>query len=64
MIFALYTSFLKSSFFTTFLGLLKSTGTGTNLSTSNLYTSFFKLLKLVSIFSISQYVIYLHQVLN
>ena len=34
-ILALYTSFLTTSFFTTSLSLLKSTGTGTNLSTSN-----------------------------
>ena len=37
-ILALYTSFLTTSFFTTLLSLLKSTGTGTNLSTSNLST--------------------------
>ena len=34
-ILALYTSFLTTSFFTTSLSLLKSTGTGTNLSTSS-----------------------------
>ena len=33
-ILALYTSFLVTSFFTTSLSLLKSTGAGTNLSTS------------------------------
>ena len=38
LILALYTSFLTTSFFTTSLSLLKSTGTGTNLSTSNLST--------------------------
>ena len=37
-------------FFTTSLSLLKSTGTGTNLSTSNLSTLLFKLLKLVGTF--------------
>ena len=35
----LYTSFLMTSFFTTLLSLLKSAGTGTNLSTSNFYFS-------------------------
>ena len=34
-ILALYTSFLTTSFFTLSLSLLKSTGAGTNLSTSN-----------------------------
>ena len=38
LILALYTSFLATSFFTAFLSLLKSTGTGTNLSKSNLST--------------------------
>ena len=42
--------FLATSFFTASLSLLKSTGTGTNLSTSNLSTLFFKLLKLVGTF--------------
>ena len=37
-ILALYTSFLTTSFFTTLLSLLKSRGTSTNLSTSNLST--------------------------
>ena len=37
--------FLATSFFTTSLSLLKSTGTGTNLSISNLSTSVFKLAK-------------------
>ena len=41
-----YTSFFTTSFFTTSLSLLKST----NLSTSNLFTLFFKLLKLVGRF--------------
>ena len=38
LISALYTSFLTTSFFTTPLNLLKSTGTSTSLSTSNLST--------------------------
>ena len=38
LILASYISFLTTSFFTTSLSLLKSTGTGTNLSTSNLST--------------------------
>ena len=37
-ILALYTSFLTTSFFTTSLSLIKSKGTGTNLSTCNLST--------------------------
>ena len=49
-ILALYTSFL-TKFFTTSLSLFKSTGTGTNLSTSNLSTLLFiKLLKLLGSF--------------
>ena len=40
-----YAVFLTTSFFTTSLSLLKSTGTGTNLSISNLSTSVFKLAK-------------------
>ena len=36
LILALYTYFLTTSFFSALLNLLKSTGTGTNLSTSNL----------------------------
>ena len=40
-----YKVFLTTSFFTTTLNLLKSTGTGTNLSISNLFTSVFKLPK-------------------
>ena len=47
---ALYTSFLITSFFTTSLSLLKSTGTGTNLSASNLSSLLLKWLKLVSTF--------------
>ena len=42
-----YTSFLTTSFFTISLSLLKSTGTGFNLSISNLLTSVFKLAKFV-----------------
>ena len=42
-----YKSFLTTSFFTTPLSLLKSTGTGTNLSISNLSTLVFKLAKFV-----------------
>ena len=38
LILALHASFLTTSFFTTSLSLLKSTGTGTNLSTSDLST--------------------------
>ena len=40
-----YKFFLTTWFFTTSLRLLKSTGTGTNLSISNLSTSVFKLAK-------------------
>ena len=49
----LYACFFTTSVFTTSLGLLKSTVTGTNLSTSNLSTLLFKLLKLVYSLSIS-----------
>ena len=42
--------FLTISFFTTSLSLLKSTGTGANLSTSNLSTLLFKLLNLPDTF--------------
>ena len=38
-----YAVFLTMSFFATSLSLLKSTGTGANLSISNLSTSVFKL---------------------
>ena len=40
-----WTVFLTASFFTTLLSLIKSTGTGTNLSISNLSGSVFKLAK-------------------
>ena len=45
LILELYTSFSTTPFFTASLSLLKSTGTGTNLSTSNLSTLDFKLAK-------------------
>ena len=49
-----YSVFLTTSFFTTLLSLLKSTGTGANLSISNLSTLLFKLLKLFGkIFNLS-----------
>ena len=40
-----YTAFLTTSCFTTSLSLLKSIGTGTYLSMSNLLTSVFRLAK-------------------
>ena len=46
LILALYTSFLTTSFFTTSYSQLKSIGTGTTLSISNLSTLLFKLFKL------------------
>ena len=50
----LYTSFLTTSFFAATLSLLKSTGAGTNLTTSNVSTLFFKLFKLLgTIFNLS-----------
>ena len=49
LILAFYTSFL-TSFFTTSLNILKSTGTGTNLSTSSLSTLLFKMFRLVGRF--------------
>ena len=42
-----YTVSLTTSFFTTSLNLLKSTGTGANLSMSNLSTLVFRLAKFV-----------------
>ena len=42
-----YSVFLTTSLLTALLNLLKSAGTGANLSTSNLSTSFFKLAKFV-----------------
>ena len=44
LILALYTSFLTTLIFATSLTLFKSTGTSTNLSTSNYSTWLFKLL--------------------
>ena len=49
LILALYKSFL-TSFFNASLNLLKSTETGTNLSTSNLSSLLFKLLKFLGTF--------------
>ena len=46
----IYTSFLRTSFFTKSLSLFKLTGTDTNLSTSSLSTLLFKLLKLFDTF--------------
>ena len=46
-----YSVFSTTSFFTAPLSLLKSTGAGTNLSTSSLSTLFFKLFKPVRTFS-------------
>ena len=60
-ILALYKSFLMTPFFATSLSLLKSTGTGTNLLTSNLSTLLFKLLEH---FLVYQYLIYLHWILS
>ena len=51
MIVALYSVFLITSIYTAALSLHKSTGTGTNLLTSNLSTLFFKLFKPVGTFS-------------
>ena len=50
LILALHTYLLTTSFFTTSLSLLKSIGTGTNLSTPNLSNLVFKFLKLVGAF--------------
>ena len=55
LILVTYISFL-TTFFHTSLTLLKSAGTGTNSSTSNISTLFFVLLKIVFIC--------LHQILN
>ena len=68
LILALYASFLTTSFFTSSLNLLKSTETITNLSTSNLSTLFIyffsSCLNQLVHFSIYQYLIYLHYILN
>ena len=45
MVLAFYTLFLTTAFFTTTLSLSKSTGTGTNLPTSNLSLLLLKLFK-------------------
>ena len=50
LVLPVYTSFSTTSFFTKSLSLLKSTGIGTNLSSSNLSTLLFKSLKLVGTF--------------
>ena len=50
LVLPVYTSFSTTSFFTKSLSLLKSTGIGTKLSSSNLSTLLFKLLKLVGTF--------------
>ena len=50
-------------FYTTSFSLLKSTWTGTNLSTSNL-PCFSNCSNYLTHFSIYQYLIYLHQILN
>ena len=57
LILALYTSFLTTSFFTALLRLLKSTGTGANLSISNLSDYFFNCLNHLVIFLIYQHLI-------
>ena len=52
---ALYSVFLTTSFSTTLLSLLKSTGTSANLSISNISTLLFKLLKLLGkLFNLSR----------
>ena len=48
LILALFTSFLTTSVAATSLSLLKSTGTGTNLSRSNLSTLVLKFLRLIT----------------
>ena len=50
LILELYASFLTTSFFTPSLSLLKSTGTGTNLSRSYLSALLFKSIELVGTF--------------
>ena len=50
LVLPVYTSFSTTSFFTKSLSLLKSTGVGTNLSSSKLSTLLFKLLTLVGTF--------------
>ena len=55
-------TFLTTSFFTTSLNLLKSTGTFTNLLTCNLCT--FKTIKQLVLFLIYEYLIYPLQILS
>ena len=50
LVLPVYTSFSTTSFFTKLLSLLKSTGVGTNLSSSKLSTLLFKLHTLVCTF--------------
>ena len=50
LVLPVYTSFSTTSFFTKSLSLLKSTGVGTNLSSSKLSTLLLKLLTLVGTF--------------
>ena len=59
-ILALYSVFLATSVFTALLSLLKSTGTGANLSISNLSTLLLNCLNQLVHFSIYQYLIYRH----
>ena len=51
-----HTVFLTTSFFTTSLSLLESTGTGANLSMSNLWTLIFKLAKFL--FAVSGFMLF------
>ena len=64
LILALYSVFLTTSFFTTLLSLLKSTGVVSNFTISNLSTLLFELLKLVGTFLMYRYLIYQLQLLN
>ena len=63
LILELFSVFLTTSFYTTLLSLLKSIGTGANLSISD-FNLLYKLLKLVVNFLIYQYLIYLLQFLT
>ena len=62
LILALYSVFLTTSFFTTSLSLLKSTGVVSNFLIFSLSILFFKLFK--PHFLICQYLIYQHQILK
>ena len=64
LVLALYKSFLTTSFFTISLSLLKSTRTGTNLSTSNLSALLFELFQPVGNFFNLSYLIYQLQILS